>query len=143
MSDDICIDITNLIVVLDIHEGAPPDQGWTPVDSSDGRLYSYKFTGGNHCHKNGQICHPIDKVWRTVTVKLHDKVKDRFEFDRVAFIFDDDNQLRWRDVKDKTATIENKCDEEMDAQYAVRLREVKNKNVTLFCDPAIKNKHPE
>ena len=143
MSEDLNTDINKLVVILDISDSPPADDGWTPVNASDGNRYSYRFSGGTHPHRNGHITHPVDEVTKTVTLKLHKRLKDRYMFDRPVFIFDDDNQLSWHHVTKHSAKFDNKCLKEMDAHYGVRVIDSGNRNATLFCDPAIKNKHPE
>ncbi|MEO7067049.1 MAG: hypothetical protein ABI114_09100 [Rhodanobacter sp.] len=125
-------------VTLDIHDGHPNGDDWIPVDSSSGTRYFYKFTGGNSSHKKGHVVHHADKVPRTVTLRFPPGTDRRYEFDRTFFIFDDGDQLSCTNRDKRTVTIHNKCVEEMDAHYGVRVRDSK-KAVTLLCDPAIKN----
>lgn len=129
---------SKITVTLDVRDDRPTGDGWIPVTSSNDTSYSYKFTGGNHPHKSGHIVHKADKVPKTVTLCFPPRIKDRYEFDRTFFIFDDNGQLSCGSVAKKTATIHNKCTKEMDAHYGVRVRDLQE-GVTLLCDPAIRN----
>lgn len=130
---------------LDIRDSASNDDGWTNVKASNGAIYSYRYTGGNHPGKdkpmlnNGSILYDAGGGSAKISLGFANDVGHRYEFADISFTGDNARQLSKLGNGPRTRQIHDECTAVIDAQYHVLVRDTEA-DATIPCDPMIKNK---
>lgn len=125
-------------VFLDVRNSAGNGGGWTDVQASNGQTYSYKYTGGNNSG-DGSVVYSVGGGNAAVTLVFAETADARYQFDGIAFIGDNADQLAAHGNAPRTRVINDRCSAAIDAQYKVTVRDT-TANATIPCDPMIKNK---
>ncbi len=108
--------------------------GYTDVTASNGKTYSYKYSGGEG--KGGDVTFHVGTP-ATVVVQLHSD--PRYTINDVTFKDDTNSQLSYPNPDaGKTATIQDKNTVAQQAQYKVVVKD-STANATVPCDPMIIN----
>ncbi|MBB6599581.1 hypothetical protein [Luteimonas sp. MC1825] len=127
----------NVDVVLDVRNFASSgSDGYTTTTGSNGRAYSYRYTGGTD--DAGGVEQTADGESGTITVTVG--LDPRYQVDRVDFTGDIESQLSWAaGPSPRIAVITDSDTSSGDGAYAVIVKDT-TANCTLPCDPPIKNK---
>ena len=123
-------------VRLHVTEFAKKGNKWTNAVGSDGKTYSYKYTGGNGEDNNGDQDFLADGNEKEFDVIFQNSV--------AGYVFVD-----FRDksgtgelngvVSAEEVTVTDSCDNAGTFFYGVKIRNT-NTNVTIECDPMIRNR---
>lgn len=124
-------------VALDVRNFASSgSDGYTNTTASNGKTYSYKYTGGTDNNGNVTV---NSSEGKNVTITLHLQSDPRYTIDSVTFV-DPHQQLSIPNPKgQKNVTIQDKNDFSQTATYKVTVKD-STANATLPCDPQIINK---
>lgn len=122
-------------ITLDVRNASSGGaDGYTDVTASNGRTYSYKYSGGEG--NGGDVTFHVGTP-ATVVVQLHSD--PRYTINDVTFKDDTNNQLSYPNPNaGKTATIQDRNTVAQTAEYKVVVKD-STANATVPCDPKVIN----
>jgi hypothetical protein len=125
-------------VNLNISSKEKTGPGWMKVIASDGKSYSYKWSGGNTAKKNGDNEFAVG-VLQTFDISFIGSEKSKYKF--VAFVNKDDaTDLRGSTQDNQTKLkVTDWCATRGKFSYGVQVKTTKTPSVTFEVDPVISN----
>lgn len=123
-------------VVLHVQDRSHDGKGdFINVTASNGEVYSYKYTGGNHGCGQGSVVLYVGGDATTIQVEV--VAQNRYSIVAIE-CRDDLDQLTCEEASGHW-TITDACSREINAYYKVIVADRKAKNATIACDPMIVN----
>ena len=127
---------TDTEVVLHLRRTKPPNgKGWIPVMSSKGRLYRYRYTGGNHAN-NGRVDYLVGQGGAEIVAKLQGAPS--YEIEDLVLV-DGGNQLTPTIESARQARIRDACTGAIEARYKITVLDTANGG-RIPCDPQVINR---
>ena len=133
--------MTHKYVRLDIRpwQATTNDFGFHDATTSGGTTkYCYRYTGGDD--GAGGLTHRTNSGSATTHVIL--VADQRYHFDAITFTGEHHSQLSPDGGAAYERRINNLNTADMDANYHVTVKDTGNNNVTISCDPPIRNVKP-
>ena len=124
-------------ITLDVRNASSHGQdGYVDTTASNGKVYSYKYSGGDN--DTGDVT--ITGRGNVATVVVHLKSDPRYTIDDIKFPEDPGAQLsKGQNPNATTAVIQDKNTEAQTATYKVTVKDA-TADATVPCDPKIINK---
>jgi hypothetical protein len=127
-------------VSLDVRDFASTGDGWTNVTASNGKPYSYKYTGGNQPADDGSVEFASGQGNAAVTLSLIADGRYQIASNGVTFLNDPQGQLAAQGNAPRTRVINDSCSAPLQASYKVSVIDTQDGNASIACDPFIINR---
>lgn len=138
---------TNKNVSLDVRDQPPTMAGYKSTLGSDGKIYYFRYTGGDPEHQDGTVTNERSSTLPgdiTFDVDLIESCTRNYHIDSVTFNHDANPspQLTAEEVagsRDRKRTIRNRNNAKLNGRYTVHVKRI-GTTVSIPCDPPIINR---